>query len=91
MDALVSELQDLGDLELAMLLSLIAEQHCIITTENDLLQNLATELKLVRLRERFVCHTATLPTLADHCREDCYADFRSFMRIHTMFGVDHFG
>lgn len=47
MDSLATTIQALGDLELAVLLSLIAEQHCIITTNNGFVQPLAEELMAV--------------------------------------------
>ena len=49
MDAsrLVERVQELTDLELAMLLSLVAGQHCIITAEQDDLDPLEHELHLV--------------------------------------------
>lgn len=49
MDAsrLVERVQELTDLELAMLLSLVAGQHCIITAEQDDLDTLEQELHLV--------------------------------------------
>ena len=49
MDAsgLVERVQELTDLELAMLLSLVAGQHCIITAEQDDLHTLEQELHLV--------------------------------------------
>ena len=46
--SLEEKVQGLSDLELAVLLSLIAGQHCIIETEKDALDTLAEELKLVR-------------------------------------------
>jgi len=49
MDTTAAKVQALGDLELAVLLCLVAQQHCIISTQNLLLDNLAQELKLVRL------------------------------------------
>lgn len=45
--ALLERIEDLTDLELAVLLSLIAQQHCIIETRDDLLDDLAAELALV--------------------------------------------
>ena len=48
METIVSNVQSLGDLELAVLLSLIAEQHCIITTRGDMINSLARELQIVR-------------------------------------------
>lgn len=49
MDAsgLVESVQELTDLELAMLLSLVAGQHCIITAQQDDLDTLEQELHLV--------------------------------------------
>jgi len=47
-DHLVEKVQTLSDLELAVLICLIAEQHCIIQTERELLENVEEELKLVR-------------------------------------------
>ena len=44
---LVERVQKLTDLELAMLLSLVAGQHCIITAEQDDLDPLEQELHLV--------------------------------------------
>ena len=44
---LVEKVQELTDLELAMLLSLVAGQHCIITAEQDDLDPLVQELHLV--------------------------------------------
>ena len=44
---LVERVQELTDLELAMLLSLAAGQHCIIIAEQDDLDPLEQELHLV--------------------------------------------
>lgn len=44
---LVEKVQGLTDIELAVLLSLVAGQHCIIDTEEDLIEALAAELQLV--------------------------------------------
>ena len=48
MDSTAAKIQALGDLELAVLLCLVAHQHCIISTHNLLLDTLAQELQLVR-------------------------------------------
>ncbi|KAK5047102.1 hypothetical protein LTR84_007045 [Exophiala bonariae] len=45
--ALLERIEDLTDLELAVLLSLIAQQHCIIETREDALDDLAAELALI--------------------------------------------
>ncbi|THY36359.1 hypothetical protein D6D01_00488 [Aureobasidium pullulans] len=47
MDTTAAKVQALGDLELAVLLCLVAQQHCIISTQNLLLDNLAQELQLI--------------------------------------------
>lgn len=39
--------QDLSDLELATLLCLVAKQHCLVETEEDIVDDLAQELALV--------------------------------------------
>lgn len=46
-DAIISKVQDLSDLELATLICLVAQEHCIIDTEPDALDDLAQELELV--------------------------------------------
>jgi hypothetical protein len=46
-DRLVEKVQTLSDLELAVLVCLVAEQHCIIETERQLLDTVESELKLV--------------------------------------------
>lgn len=42
----IKVVQDLSDLELAALVSLVAEQHCILRTPDDLTDNVASELAL---------------------------------------------
>jgi hypothetical protein len=44
----VNNVQDLSDLELATLLCLIAKEHCIFETSDELIDDLASELALVR-------------------------------------------
>lgn len=53
MDAmkLVEKVQELTDVELAILLSLVAGEHCIIRTEEESLDSLEQELQLVRHME----------------------------------------
>ena len=41
------KIHELSDLELATLLCLIAKEHCVITTESDVLDDLEQELQLV--------------------------------------------
>ena len=47
--ALLDHVEDLTDLELAVLLSLVAQHHCLITSTDHLLDDLASELALVRI------------------------------------------
>lgn len=54
-DHLVEKVQTLSDLELAVLVCLITEQHCIIETEAQLLDTVESELKLVSERSRHEC------------------------------------
>lgn len=44
---LVEKTRQLTDLELAILLSLMADQHCIIETHEDVIDRLGDELELV--------------------------------------------
>ena len=45
---LIKRIQELTDLELALLLSLVAEEHCIIQSEEEFIDPLEEELHLVR-------------------------------------------
>ena len=45
--SLSEQIHNLSDLELANLLCLIADQHCIINTDEEFLDTLAHELQLV--------------------------------------------
>lgn len=58
MEAIASKVQNLGDLELAILLSLVAEIHCIITTDGELVDDLAQELLIVRIFRSHNSHRA---------------------------------
>lgn len=46
-EALIDKVHELSDLELATLLCLVAQEHCIIDTDPDVLDDLVTELQLV--------------------------------------------
>jgi hypothetical protein len=46
---LTDKVQELGDIELAALLCLVTEEHCIIYAETGELDNVEQELRLVRL------------------------------------------
>jgi hypothetical protein len=45
---LAQKVQALSDLELALLISLVADQHCIIEADKLLMEMVKQELKLVR-------------------------------------------
>lgn len=47
-DILLARIHDLSDLELAVLICLVGQEHCIIDTELDSLDDLVQELQLVR-------------------------------------------
>lgn len=47
-DRIANKVQALSDLELAALICLVAEQHCIIEAEEGLLYDVGKEIKLVR-------------------------------------------
>ena len=48
MERVVAQVQELTDIELALLICLIANEHCIIQTEKESLDALQDELQLVR-------------------------------------------
>ena len=56
---LLDNIQELSDLELGVLLSLIAQGHCLMTTDDDLVDDLASELSLIA-SERFGLSYAVL-------------------------------
>jgi len=47
-DQLLDKIHDLSDLELATLLSLTNNEHCIIDAEPEALEDVVQELRLVR-------------------------------------------
>jgi len=46
-DRITEKVQSLSDLELAVLICLVADQHCIIEAEKQLTRDVLEELKLV--------------------------------------------
>ena len=64
METIVSKVQSLGDLELAILLSLVAEQHCIITTKRRLVGELAQELQIVCAPPSYMTSPETPPDVS---------------------------
>ncbi|KAL8768886.1 MAG: hypothetical protein Q9209_004940 [Squamulea sp. 1 TL-2023] len=59
---LVQRVEELGDLELALLLSFVANEHCLIQTEIEGLDSLQQELQLVRT----VIHLHSIFSLSSH-------------------------
>lgn len=51
-EGLLEKVQSLTDLELAMLVSLMGKEHCIIESTTEALESLEAELQLVCLRMR---------------------------------------
>lgn len=47
-DGLTEKVQTLSDIELAVLICLVADQHCIIEAEKEAFEDLQQELQLVR-------------------------------------------
>lgn len=47
-DTIALKVQTLSDIELAVLICLIADQHCIIETEMESIRDVVEELKLVQ-------------------------------------------
>lgn len=66
-DRLVEKVQTLSDLELAALVCLVAEQHCIIQTERELLDNVELELELVSSRSHGI-----VSRLSRSGRDQCF-------------------
>lgn len=54
----LDRVQELSDLELATLICLIAEEHCLIATNDDLIDDLEQEL-------RIVCRSSSSETCID--------------------------
>lgn len=46
---IVEKVQALSDIELAALLCLVTDQHCIVETEKDLIDGVEQELQLVNV------------------------------------------
>lgn len=60
---ITAKIQGLGDLELAVIVCLITDQHCIIRTEKNLEHALDQELRLVSTKQGHVCHCFLLTSL----------------------------
>lgn len=52
-DRIAIKVQALSDLELAVLVCLVADQHCIIETDRDLMDDVEAELQLVIVIDPF--------------------------------------
>lgn len=55
---LLRKVEELSDLELALLLSLVANEHCLIHSEKESLETLGQELQLVRPAISYRCNLA---------------------------------
>lgn len=53
-ESLLEKVHDLSDLELAVLLSLIAREHCLISTPPEGVDDLIEELRLVSLPKKSI-------------------------------------
>lgn len=58
-EALLHKIHSLSDLELAALICLVAEEHCIIDTEPEALDDLVHELSLVSTNPLHYCQAAS--------------------------------
>lgn len=67
-EEVLAKVHNLSDLELAILLSLISREHCLISTPEDAIDDLVEELQLVRIEEE-PSVPQTVPTLGapDSC------------------------
>ena len=74
---LVERVQELTDVELAILLSLIADQHCIIKTEEASSASLEEEIQLVCSRLPVSPH----PLLREHRLLPMYSDYPTLCSI----------
>jgi hypothetical protein len=50
-DRIADKVQALSDIELAILLCLITDQHCIVETESEALDDLDQEIRLVSVQK----------------------------------------
>jgi hypothetical protein len=70
-EALLSKIHGLSDLELAVLICLIAQEHCIIDTEPDALDDLVQELELVAAKVFGLSHAVV--DCSEHTSLDDFA------------------
>ena len=82
---LVERVQELTDLELAVLLSLVAAQHCIITADEDDVDSMVQELQLVWQKIPLY-----LVTYAERLA-DCYECFRSIPCSYSLQQFNNLG
>ena len=61
MEEIVARVQELTDIELAILICLVANEHCIIQTDKESLDTLQDELQLVRCWTRRLSHSWLTP------------------------------
>lgn len=62
-ETLLDKVHDLSDLELAALICLVAQEHCIIDTDPDAIDELVEELEQVRFNPSICTIYANVPRL----------------------------
>ena len=72
-DRTAIKVQALSDLELAVLVCLVADQHCIIETSKDLIDDVEAELQLVIIVDSILDGAST------EMRSDCARSVRPLM------------
>ncbi|PGH27680.1 hypothetical protein AJ80_00695 [Polytolypa hystricis UAMH7299] len=81
---LFDRIEDLSDLEIAILLCLVAKEHCIIDTQRDVLDDLETELRLVATNIFGLSHA-----VLNCSRETSLEDFSNSILSHDTERVDY--
>lgn len=80
-EGVASSIQGLSDLELATLISLIAKEHCLIESDEDLLDDVAQELALVRLLLRSSGKILTTSTRSSPTCSICHMQSCGFLTM----------
>ncbi|KAH8812060.1 hypothetical protein F5884DRAFT_784265 [Xylogone sp. PMI_703] len=77
-DILLTKIHDLSDLELATLICLVAQEHCVITTDTDAIDDVAQELQLIAAKVFGLTHAVV--NFTEHTSLDEFA--------HAILSVD---
>ncbi|PBP27461.1 hypothetical protein BUE80_DR001714 [Diplocarpon rosae] len=78
-EILIQKIHDLSDLELAAVICLVAQEHCIIDTEPDAIDDLVQELQLVASKVFGLANA-----IVDCCEQTSLDDF-----AHAILSVEH--